>query len=482
MANADSSLNGRYGSGGLTRREFMGAAVGLGLAATGVANLEKFVRSSDRSRSSSSKVTEITFWWPSGFATAYPIMHKLINDYNAHIGPSEGVHINASDVSTANNYLKYTQSMSTSSASPDLVMTYGFNPVVQWAASGLVYPLDTLAGQLHFKPTDFYPFVWDMQHFAGHTWGLLQEWDADLLYWNKQIHTGPPPTTIAEIDTLSAKYTTFNKNGQLEQVGIVPWAQGGLSSAGYGDWGLIFGAEFYDTASAKWTITKPQNKRFLEWYLKYVHMLGGIGKVNSLLSSVPATMSAGVGSADIFNYGKSAFCMLPEWFPPEFVATVGAKTAAKLDYGISPNLVSAEGINSGKQSLIVGANLFLIPRNSHNPTAAAKVIRYMVEPQSVVAWGIPIGQGMPTPAAQTNPTYLKDDPWMKYWVQGAQRNFFVGEPSSPVFQTFDTEMGVAIEGLTGGKYTPAQALSYVDNQVSQAVSRFQEENPEWHGQ
>ncbi len=262
----------------------------------------------------------------------------------------------------------------------------------------------------------------------------------------------------------------------------MPWAQGGLSSSGYGDWGPIFGAEFYDTANAKWTITKPQNRRFLEWYLKYVNMLGGIGKVNALLSSVPATLTTGVGSADIFNYGKSAFCMLPEWFPPAFVATVGAKAAAKLDYGISPHLVSAAGINSGKQSLIVGANLFMIPRNSHNAAAAAKVIRYMVEPQSVVAWGIPIGQGMPTVAAQTNATYLKDDPWMKYWVQAAQGNFFVGEPSSPVFQTFDTEMGVAIEGLTAGKYTPAQALSYVDNQVSQAVSRFQEANPQWRGE
>ncbi len=181
MANADRSANGRSDLDGFSRRQFMGAAVGLGLAATGVANAERRFRGSTRApyRSSASDVAQVNFWWPSGFATAYPIMHTLVSNYNTHIGPSEGVHINASDVSTANNYLKYTQSMSTSSTSPDLVLTYAFNPVVQWAASGLVYPLDKLSSELHFKSTDFYPFVWAMQHFAGHTWGLLQEWDAE---------------------------------------------------------------------------------------------------------------------------------------------------------------------------------------------------------------------------------------------------------------------------------------------------------------
>jgi ABC-type glycerol-3-phosphate transport system substrate-binding protein len=417
--------------------------------------------------------TQITFWNPSGDALGDPITKKMVTSYNAGQGKKDGIYVNQDSVSTADNSIKFTTAMATGSA-PDLVQTYSYNIVVSWAASGFLQPVDQYFHELGWSEDQFWPFVWQMMHVNGHIWGLLQEWDADLLYWNKKIHTGAPPTTIDEIDKLSAEYTKFDKAGNLVQAGLIPWEQGGFTTGGYGDWGLIFGAEFYDESSGTWTITKPQNQRFLNWYLKYVDMLGGRAKADALVSATPSTY----GPGDIFNYGKSAFSMEGEWFPKELIATAG-KAAYQLDYGIQPALITKPGINSGKQCMIVGANLFVIPKRSHDPAAAARFMKYMVETPQLIAWSIPIGQGMPTKAASQSPQLLAALPFMSHWDSAAKNGYFQAEPTSPMFPVFDTAMGVAIENVTQKKQSPSQALSYVDNQVSQALQRFKESNPTW---
>ncbi len=494
MIGPDNSANGLNKSRRVTRRQFLTTAAGAGLAATGLARLGT-LRSSEtgqlvglgssnsRLASSNSRAVNFNFWEPSGDALGTRTMVALTHSYNRTAGPGAGIHIAENDVSSSSNYLKFTEAITTvTSTSPDLIMTYGYIPVVQWAAGGLLYPLDKLAAQLGFKKQDFYPFVWDMQYFAGHTWNIVQEYDADLLYWNKKIYAGPPPTTIGQLDTLAARYTKFDKNGDLAQVGLVPWDMGGFSSGGYGTWGIIWGAEFYDTANLKWTITKPQNKRFLEWYLKYVHMMGGIGKINKLTSSVPPLYGSAIGVAYLFNYGLSAFGLLGEWYPLELLAAVGEKAASQLHYGISPNLISAEGVNSGKMEMIVSTDSFVIPQHTRYPKQAAALTKWFMDPAQLVSYCEKFGQGMPTPALANDPEYLKTCPWMVHWAKAAAAGWYIGQPPSPVYGTFDTAMGVAIQDLTGGKYTPAQALSYVDNQVSQAVTQFRQANPQWQGE
>jgi ABC-type glycerol-3-phosphate transport system substrate-binding protein len=457
-----SQFNGRLG-----RRDFLrlGAGTAAGAALLSAGPLTGLA--------AASSLTQITFWNPSGDALGDPITKRMVTAYNATQGKVDGIHVNQASVSTADNSIKFTTGMTTG-ASPDLVQTYSYNIVVNWAASGFLQPVDKYFHQLGWNKDQFWPYVWQMMYLNGHVWGLLQEWDADLLYYNKKIHAGPPPTTTDEIDALSKKYTKFDSAGNLVQVGVIPWEQGGFSTGGYGDWGLIFGAEFYDFANGKWTITKRQNQRFLEWYLKYTEMLGGRGKADALVSATPSTY----GPGDIFNYGKSAFSMEGEWFPKELIATAG-KSASALDYGIQTKLITAPGINSGKMCMIVGANLFCIPKHSKNPAEAAKFMKYMVETPQLVSWSIPIGQGMPTKAASQAPALLKALPFMENWNNAAKGGYFEAEPTSPIFPTFDTAMGVAIENVTRKKQTPAQGLQYVDNQVSQALERFKLTNPTW---
>ena len=65
----------------------------------------------------------------------------------------------------------------------------------------------------------------------------------------------------------------------------------------------------YDVDDRKWTINTPENRKFLEWFLKYVDLLGGRDKSDALESSMPRVYG------DIFQYGKVAFALEGEYLP-----------------------------------------------------------------------------------------------------------------------------------------------------------------------
>ncbi len=415
-------------------------------------------------------VTQVEFWNPGNDPLGGPIIKKLVNQYNATAGKAAGVFVNNRFVSAANNSIKYTTGMTGANA-PDVIMTYGYGTIIQWAANGFLQPMDSYLSALGYKQSDFWPVAWDMIHVNGRTWGLMQEFDADLLYWNKLIHKGPPPQSIAELDALAKKYTKFDKNGSLVQVGVVPWAQGGFTTGGYGDWGPIWGASFYDNAKGKWTIHTPQNRKFLEWYLSYVHLFGGRAKADALIASTPHTY----GYADIFNYGKAAFSMEGEWFPPELKATAGDK----LHWAVSSTLLSAPGVSTRKISMIAGANLFLLPVKAKNVQGAISFIKYMISPKALIAWAKPIGQFLPLKSAELDPGLNQAQPWLKYFNQALEKEAYVTQPLSPQYPVFDQAMGIAVDEVTYGKQTPSQALDGVAQKVATAVSQFKSFHPNW---
>ena len=97
-----------------------------------------------------------------------------------------------------------------------------------------------------------------MVNFQGHIWGLVQEFDMVEFFTNPNIFTGEPrrPSTSS---TWSPPTTSSSTATSCVQAGIIPWAQGGFSPGGYGSWGTIFGARFYDNDARNWTINRPEN-------------------------------------------------------------------------------------------------------------------------------------------------------------------------------------------------------------------------------
>ena len=316
-------------------------------------------------RPAAADAVTIEFWNPANDELGGPIIKKLVDEYNLGAGAEQGITANNVVSPTPSGYDKYTTAMA-SSASPDVVMTYSYTPVVPWIANGFVQPLDEYFPALGLKQDDFYPVIWQAMTFGGKVYGFFQEFDFDEMYWNTDIDDGELPKTIAEFDELCAEYTQFDANGNLTQAGIIPWAQGGFSAGGYGTWATIMGARFYDVENRKFTITRPENAAFLEWYLTYVEMLGDREKADAFVSALPKTFWG-----DVFLFGKTAFGMQFEAMP-EIIRQVGDGT---LQYKIG-HPPEVPGVTK-ETTQIISADVFLVPAKSRHAPEAAAFATYM---------------------------------------------------------------------------------------------------------
>src|SRR5262245_46780014 len=124
-------------------------------------------------RTASAQAVELEFWTPANDPVGSKIINDLAEGFNKSVGQEKGIHVNTRiKAVTGDNYVEYTTAM-TSSGSPDVVMTYIYNPVIAWAANGFIQPIDDYAKAVGIKEEDFFPISWSMIHFADHIWGLL---------------------------------------------------------------------------------------------------------------------------------------------------------------------------------------------------------------------------------------------------------------------------------------------------------------------
>jgi ABC-type glycerol-3-phosphate transport system substrate-binding protein len=408
----------------------------------------------------------LEFWNPSSNTQIVP---NIVKTFNNTIGKREGIVVNNRVVPSDNNYVKYTTAM-TSSGSPDAVMTYDYTSVAAWAANNFIQPMDAFAKAVGVKQSDYFPFVWDLLHLNGHIWGLLQEFDVYLFYWNKNIHQGPPPQTIDELDALSARYTKFDTKGNLVQVGIIPWAVGG-----YAEWGAVWGASFYDQTAGKWTINTPANRRFLEWFLKYVHLLGGPTAASTLVN----TTSVGY-YGDVFTAGKAAFSLEGQW-----MTGILPQIAPKVNFALT-QLPTSSYAPYGT-AVTEGGNMFLLPTKAPHPREAAIFLTYMGSAPAVFQW---VYQGGDLPPVKA--VALGENEYGKLWtkrhfrdgpyIQALRAGHMVRPIPSPQLPLFDTEMGHAISAVIYKSKTPAQALADLDSKISTAVQQFKTTHPGWSGE
>lgn len=434
------------------------AALGVSLSALGAA-----AAPSARNAALAADPVSLEFWTPANDPVGSGIIAKLVDDFNATTGKEKGITVNTRiKPATNDSYVQYTTAM-TSSGSPDVVMTYSYNPVVAWAANGFLTPLDSYAETLGIKQEDFFPIAWVMSTFGGHTWGLLQSFDFYQFWANTGIHSGPMPKTFDELDKLAAEYTKI-ENGQLVQAGLIPW----MNDTGPA-WNTSWGGSFYDLEARKWTIDTPENAKFLTWFLKYVDMFGGRDKSDALESSVPRTYG------DIFQYDKVAFALEGEWMP----ATL-EQQGLKLSYAIA-HVPTAENVPYGTGDTI-GGNLFLVPAKAPHPAEAAVFVQHMTSKEGVLAWCLPNSNIPPVKAAAFDPSFLQQLPKLEPWLDSLKLDKMVPPNPSPQMPLFRDLLATAIDEVTYKKKSPEQALTDVAQRVAGEVAQFKEAHPDWDGE
>jgi ABC-type glycerol-3-phosphate transport system substrate-binding protein len=419
-------------------------------------------------RTASAQAVELEFWTPANDPVGSKIITDLAEGFNSTIGQEKGIHVNTRiKPTTGNNYVEYTTAM-TSSGSPDVVMTYIYNPVISWAANGFIRPIDEYAEAVGIKEEDFFPITWSMISFAGHIWGLMQEFDFDQFWTNKKIHSGDSPKTIEELDNLAKDYTTQDSDGNLTQAGFIPWLHWEGAITGY-NWNAMFGGRWYDVENRKWTINTPENQAMMEWFIKYADLLGGRDKSDAFEASVPKVYG------DIFQSGVIAFAQEGEYVPPMLKAS-----GIDLDFSISHAPTAGE-VPFGT-AVTSGGNLFLLPTNAPHPEEAAAFIQYMGSGDAVLAWCLPNSNFPPTKAAATDPKFTEQLPLLKPWYEALLADSMVPPSPSPQLDLFNQEILSAVDVVTYKQKSPDEALSDVAAKIADGVKQFQASHPEWEGE
>jgi len=419
-------------------------------------------------RTASAQAVELEFWTPANDPVGSKIITDLAEGFNSTVGQEKGIHVNTRiKPTTGNNYVEYTTAM-TSSGSPDVVMTYVYNPVISWAANGFIQPIDDYAKAVGIKEEDFFPITWSMISFAGHIWGLLQEFDYNEFWWNKAIHAGDPPKTIDELDNLAKEYTTFDSDGNITQAGFIPWLHWNGAITGT-EWNAMWGGRWYDVDNRKWTINTPENQQTLDWFLKYADLLGGRDKSDAFEAAIPKVYG------DVFQSGAIAFAQEGEYIPPMLVAS-----GIELDYGIGHTPTAGE-VPLGT-AVTTGGNLFLLPTNAPHPEEAAAFIQYMGSGDAVLAWCLPNSNFPPTKAAAEDPKFTEQLPLLKPWYDSLQGGSMVLPSPSPQLDLFTQEIISTIDVVTYKQKSPADALTELAAKIADAVKQFQSAHPEWEGE
>src|SRR5262245_1123546 len=302
---------------------------------------------------------QIEFYSPATDKLGKEIIAKLADQYNQQ---STKVQAKVTTVPTENHYAKYVKTIAVRQ-SPDAIMTYDYTPIDDWASQGFILTLDAYQASMGIKPDDYFPIAWNMIYFHGHLWGFLQEFDYNILAWNKSLfqkaNLDPEkaPKTTDDLDKLAEQLTVKDGSGNLKQIGFCPWITGNTLL-----WTAIWGGKYYDPSKDKWTVDADQNIAAMNWYLKYAKLLGGPDKVTTFQKLF-------TGDQTPFYSEQLAIEAMGEYIPVTL-----PEVAPKLQYQVAfPPTAPGVPYGTGQTG---GGNVFVLPKGAPHPDQGMDFMTY----------------------------------------------------------------------------------------------------------
>lgn len=153
---------------------------------------------------------------------------------------------------------------------PDLAHFDRFK-VAQYASENSLESLTPFIERDQFEMEQYYDYASLETMYEDEYYAIPLTTDSRLLFYNKdrfeEVGLDPdnPPASINELEDAIDRLTVFNENGNIKQMGMVPWtAQGWFYT-----WGWAFGGEFYDEETGELTLTDPKNVDALEWLVSF---------------------------------------------------------------------------------------------------------------------------------------------------------------------------------------------------------------------
>ena len=323
--------------------------------------------------------------------------------------------------------------------------------------------------QMKISQSDYFPIVWSMVFLHGHLWGFLQEFDSSTLALNRNIFSkygldpAKPPTTIAELDDMSAKLTQHDSSGALTQLGIVPGApQGGNIS----HWLAVFGGMYYDTINAKFTIYRPENIAALDWMASSWKKVGGRAAINAFNKKYSSPSNSHVNT---FTLEKQALMIMREYQPIQY-----KKEFPNLDWANAFPPVQSP-VFSGT-SVADGANVFVVAKGIAHPEQSVTVAKWMGGPEATMEWCVGANNIPPVKSVALGPEFAQKAPLMKVWLDtialSKDENHLVGAITHPAVQEFSKLQGPIQNDILDGKISADVGLQQLQQLMQPVLAKY----------
>lgn len=427
-------------------------------------------------QSASAQKITITMWNPS---SGYPYTILAKDFERTH----PDVNVKIVQIPTSDNYIKYTTAIDAGTG-PDLIMTYGYQPLQSWAADHLLLPLDAVVKQYHFKIPDYWPQVTAAIHYGGKLYGLPVEVDEPLLLWNKTMFKKAgltkPPQTAAELLADEKRLTVF-KNGQLVQAGLVPADRWGLHI-----WPYFFGGQWYDPGSGHFVANNPHNIAAFHWLASMYKTLGGVAQATAFESSIK--------TGNAFLAGKEAMEIGGEWVPLEatpsltllkgidVLAPGGTAAVMKtpiLNYGFAPVPVGP-GLQPGSQTLISPGNTFVIPRGATHIKTTLELMMWFAGEYSSNYYNVNSLDLPPFPSqAKVGSSFWNQSPAERPWLLELDRAGMNAKPVTtlPIYGYWSTTRSNIEQEIIRGATNPEQGLAQLNDEANNYLAQFKATHP-----
>lgn len=393
--------------------------------------------------------TRITMWipWEGPLAKA---CQDIANAYSK-VKPNVEVKMLPVYNDLATNGEKFMASM-IAGAPPEIVLVDG-PQVINWAAQGLLSPLDKLYASYKVSSSEFWTPSWKQTLWKGKSYAVPLTSDPNFpLIYNKKAFDeaglGQAPATFAEFEAYADKLFTKDANGRYKMAGFMPWWHCGMANMLF-TFGWMFGGEFYDTAKDKVTVTDPGVVKALSWFESFARKYK-IGELDRAMGAF--------GNNPIVS-GKVA--MLP--YTSDFLDEARIK---KFPYGWGNMPVVPGG---PEKSAWIGGWTAGIPKNAKKVKEAFEFLKWLcVDDEGTTLAFKYAGFTM---SARKSPIYTDPDVRFLPWLKSFDRAEFV-RPVSPVAPQYFRYLDVAVNDVIHGKKAPAAALNTANVAIQKELDKL----------
>jgi multiple sugar transport system substrate-binding protein len=404
----------------------------------------------------SASVVNLT-WWTMWSGSTLQLLNQMTTQFNK---THPGIHVTETNIPSAATTSTAKLLSSIAAGDPPDIFTEWWPEIGEFAADG---DLTSLSSYLTGKYAGFekweYPVAVQGGTYDNQLYAVPMGLNSWALYYNKTMLAKAgitsPPTTLAQLQTDQAKEWVIN-NGKVVQVGNYP----DLNGNGFLFYGTFFGALNCFNSAGKYDYAHCKGaQNLMNWIASYDQY-----PYAQVMALQTASGQVAGGQTDLFTAGKAGFTLSGPWEGAQNIPQSGGK-GLQGNFGVIPFPGTV-----GAPSTIGQGNFNIVPKGSAHPLQAFEFISWLAGYDNAAFMGKidPLGGWVPGgPSVTKQPAYqawLKANPWLKPFLPEMTSPY----SQAPVLTATQAElfnaMNTATSNVLQKLMTPAQALTYIDQQ------------------